>query len=108
MRLENDDPLPAGIWLAELRRLANDTDIAEDRAVRRAFHLRRLSPPAIARLSEFTLSEEEMELMLEEGRAYEAASLIVDAHGTACPDFNENIPALDMINAWANSMADPQ
>jgi len=124
MPVEVEKPLPAGIWLSELRKLAescaNDNGEAEDRAVRRAFHVLKLSPPAIARIWAADLSESEMETMLDQGHAREAACEIVGSHasvemsgdakrhvavlqfdGDAPVRAEAATPALAMISAWA-------
>jgi hypothetical protein len=81
MPAEVQTPLPIGIWLSELRKLAdccaNDNGTCEDRAVRRAFHFLKLSPHPIANRWDFGMSEDELEAMLEQGRARDAASEII-------------------------------
>jgi len=124
MPVEDEKPLPAGIWLSELRKLAescaNDNGEAEDRAVRRAFHVLKLSPPAIARIWAADLSEGDMEAMLEQGNAREAAGQIVGSHASVemAADTKRHVavlqfdgdqpvraeaatPALAIISAWA-------
>lgn len=124
MPVEVETPLPIGVWLSELRKLAeicaNDNGDTEDRAVRRAFHVLKLSPPAIARIWAADLSESDLETMLEEGHASDAACVIVGAHakvelsggaakhvavlqfdGEAPVRAEAATPALAMISAWA-------
>jgi hypothetical protein len=123
---EFEEPLPIGIWLSELRKLArscaNDNGDAEDRAVRRAFHFLKLSPRPIAAAWNFRLSEDEIEQMLDHGRAQDAAREIVGSStavelsqsqtgprhvavlrfdGDAPVQAEGATPALAMISAWA-------
>jgi hypothetical protein len=128
MPIEVETPLPTGIWLSELRKLAescaNDNAEAEDRAVRRAFHVLKLSPPAIARIWSANLSENDLEIMLEQGQASKAACEIVGRHASIKisdalghrhvavlkPDGDDPVsaeaasPALAMISAWATML----
>ena len=126
MSYEVEEPLPVGIWLSELRKLAescaNDNGDAEDRAVRRAFHFLKLSPRPIAARWDFGITEDEIERMLDQGRAQDAASEIIG--GDAAIELSSSIdgpshvavltydeklpvtaqaatPALAMIGAWA-------
>lgn len=129
MPAEVEIPLPSGIWLSELRKLSDccvsaDGD-TEDRAVRRAFHFLKLSPPAISRAWASEMSEGDMETMLEQGKAQEAACGIVGSHTevelsaggksrhVAVLHFDDGqpvraeaaTPALAMISAWARLLS---
>lgn len=80
MRSAEDDPLPFAQWLSEIESLADDcADAApgdEDRAVRRAFHLFKLSAPSIRSLGDPYLEESVVELILERDGPEAAARLI--------------------------------
>lgn len=80
MRSAEDDPLPFAVWLTEIAALSNDCAAAppgeEDRAVRRAFHLFKLSAPAIRSLADPYLEESLVELVLEREGAEAAVRLI--------------------------------
>jgi hypothetical protein len=80
MRSAEDDPLPFGVWVSEIADLsdhcANAPPGEEDRAVRRAFHLFKLSEPAIRSLADPYLEEDLVELVLERDGAEAAAELI--------------------------------
>ena len=81
MPIEGEEPLPIGIWLSGLRKLAestaNDNGDAEDRAVRQAFHFSKLSPLPISRIWKPLVSEDEMEALLEQGKVQQAASEVI-------------------------------
>lgn len=130
---EQERALPTGVWLNELRRLSDscveDDGRAEDRAVRRAFHCLKLSPPSIARMWDSDLSESRLEDLLDRHEASQAACEIIggragvklspagDAHRHIAelrfddehPVFAEAAtPALAMISAWAQLLSAPR
>lgn len=75
-------PLPTEIWLAEMDELRSHALVlAEDHAVRRAFHLSMLSPMPVRRAFAPGLTESELELLLERGEADRAAAAIADGAG---------------------------
>jgi hypothetical protein len=80
MRSAEDDPLPFAVWLSEIAALSDHCAVAppgdEDHAVRRAFHLFKLSAPAIRSLADPYLEESLVELMLEREGAEAAVRLI--------------------------------
>jgi hypothetical protein len=86
MRSADDDPLPFTVWLSEIAalsdRCAADPPGEEDRAVRRAFHLFKLSAPAIRSLADPYLEESLVELVLEREGAEAAVRLIAGERAT--------------------------
>ena len=128
MRSAEDDPLPFAVWLSEIATLSDCCAIAppgeEDRAVRRAFHLFKLSAPAIRSLADPYLEESLVELMLEregaeatvkliagerasftiaqadDGPSRIAAEISFDGGRPARAESNSAVYA--MIGAWAN------
>jgi hypothetical protein len=86
MRSAEDDPLPFAVWLSEIAALSDHCAVAppgeEDRAVRRAFHLFKLSAPAIRSLADPYLEESLVELMLEREGAEAAVRLIAGARAS--------------------------
>lgn len=130
MSYEVEGRLPAGIWLSELRKLAessaNDNGDTEDRAVRRAFHFSQLSPLPISRIWKPLLSEADLEALLDQGKIQQAALEVIgsdtaieissDAAGPRSVavvryDDREPVsaeaatPALAMISAWAKFLS---
>lgn len=128
MRSAEDDPLPFAVWLSEITALSNRCAVAppgdEDRAVRRAFHLFKLSAPAIRSLADPYLEESLVELMLERDGAEAAARLIagerasfaiapagdgtprvaaeISFDGGPSVRAEGNSPVYAMIGAWTN------
>lgn len=127
MRSARDEPLPFAIWLSEIAALADCCAVAvpgdEDRAVRRAFHLFKLSVPAIRSLADPYLEESLVELTLEREGAEAAVRLIAGEHASVKIIAEEGAPrvaaeisfdrgrsvraegnsaAYAMIGAWAN------
>ncbi len=80
MRSAEDEPLPFAVWLSEITALSDRSATAppgeEDYAVRRAFHLFKLSAPAIRSLGDPYLEESVLELVLERDGAEAATRLI--------------------------------
>lgn len=78
---EDKKPLPTETWRLELEKLAGlcaSLPAADaERAVRRAYHLLALSPLAIRRIFGETISESELEEMLDLGQADSLAMDIV-------------------------------
>lgn len=130
MRSEENDPLPLRLWLTELDRLSvtclSASGQEEDRAVRRAYYLMKLAPPSLRSILAPFLMESDVEAMLEQGRAEQAAMLIVGerarvsfsqslvTHGTLASltyDDSDPVmmeaatPALALIAAWAKLLA---
>ena len=125
MPIEGEEPLPIGIWLSGLRKLAestaNDNGDAEDRAVRQAFHFSKLSPLPISRIWKPLVSEDEMEALLEQGKVQQAASEVIggdtaiELSSVSAPrhiavvrydndppvSAEAATPALAMLSAWA-------
>lgn len=128
MRSADDVPLPFAQWLSEIESLSDDcADAApgdEDRAVRRAFHLFKLSAPAIRSLGDPYLEESLVELILERDGPEAAVRLIAgDRASFGIAPANDGTPriaaeisfaggpsargkgatpAYAMIAAWAN------
>lgn len=128
MRRAENDPLPFGLWLSELGALSRHCVSAipgdEDKAVWRAFHLFKLSPPAIRSLADPYLDESSLELALERDGAEAATRMIAGKracfalrptradslrttaeiafdHGPSVSGEGTS-PAYAMIGAWAN------
>jgi hypothetical protein len=124
---EEFKPLPIDIWLAELERLvarcAQGASEDEDRAVRRAYNLARLSPLAVRKVLAPFAAESELESTLEDGQIEEAAKIAIGVKaevevrdspssartlaiftlpGDEPVHFEAASPALAMIGAWAS------
>ena len=124
---EEFKPLPVQIWLAELASLVSRCSESprevEDRIVRRAYHLSRLSPLAIRKITVPAASERELEAALDREDTEEAAMIVMglnsvvellDCTDTGChvaeftPKDGEPVrfeaasPALAMVGAWAS------
>ena len=125
--------LQTGAWLSGIQELAQtcaaEDGAAEDRAVRRAFHFLKLSPPGIARMWQSGLSEARMENMLERQNARDAACEIIGDHAAislsvaggarrhvaelryddeGSVSAEAATPALALIAAWAQMLSVPR
>lgn len=124
---EEGRPLPLDMWLLELGKLCARCSYGprsgEERVVRRAFHLARLSPLGVRRILLFTDSESDLEAVLEAGDVERAALMVVGGNAMVETDrrgeegrhfatfvpygedpvrFEAESPALAMIGAWAH------
>lgn len=122
---EECKPLPTEVWLDELAKLvsscAQHSPEGEDRAIRQAYHLARLSPLPVKKLLSPFVSESELESALEEEQAEEAAKLAIGSaakiqlsdrsprtlailtfEGDEPREFEASSPALAIIGAWAS------
>ena len=85
-RVKRDSPAPlsSGLWLRELRRLharcAREASSFDDRAIRKAFHLAKLSPRPLRPLLVPLVSEDELEALLEKGLHQVAAEMVTRQH----------------------------
>jgi len=134
MRSAEDAPLPFSVWSSELAALSDYCRTAppgeEDRAIRRLFHLFRLSAPSVRALGNPQLEEDELEQVLERDGA-EAAFLSIagkrpsfqtaraegdTAQAAAAISFDDEPPVFGegtspiyaMIAAWANYFTKPR
>ncbi len=130
---EEFKPLPIEVWLEELEKLvvrcAQESLEDEDRTVRRAYNLARLSPLPVRRVMAPSASESELEFALEGERIEEAAKLVIglgakidilespDAPRTRAIltpkgdepiEFEASSPALAIIGAWASFLTTAQ
>lgn len=130
---EEFKPLSTAIWLSELEKLAKrcaeNSFECDDRAVRQAYNLGRLSPLALRKMLGPFVSESELESVLEDGQNEKAAKLAIGSNTTAdllnCSDamrsratltfqggeqaaFEASSPALAIIGAWASFLTTTQ
>lgn len=86
MGLEVQESLLADLWLKEMENLRNicarESEGSADRTIRRAFHLRALSPAPLRRILPLDIAEHEMEALLEEGQVEAAARALVGREWT--------------------------
>lgn len=128
MRSVEDEALPFAVWQSEITALSDCCLTAppggEDRFVRRAFHLFKLSAPAIRSLADPYLEESVVELVLERDGAEAAVRLIAGERASfAIAPADDGVPRVSaeisfdggrsvraegnsaahaMIGAWAN------
>ncbi len=124
---EEFKPLPIEVWLAELERLvaycAQESLEDDDRAVRRAYNLARISPLPVRRFLAPLASESELESSLEAKQIEAAAKIaigfsakievsdrpnsprtlaILTVQGDQPIEFEASSPARAIIGAWAS------
>lgn len=133
MQAHDAEPLPSGLWLREMMALAEDCagkpDMAESHAIRRAYYLCCLCPPALRVLLAPVFPEDELELLLADESTEQAAKLVIgrsgeiaiaphcdtatyegrfDAGDGTHASFIARLPALAMIGAWAGYFSQPR
>jgi len=87
---EQFEPLPVELWLCELGRLSDwcehasgdESDDADERAVRRAFHLAALAPMGIRQVSTPTIGISELDALLASGDLDDACRAVIGAHAS--------------------------
>ncbi len=108
MLSEQFEPLPVELWLRELGRFSDwceqapddGTGEADERAIRRAFHLAALAPAGIRRVSAPTIQLSELDALLESGALEQACRAVIEARAIIdvvhLPDSNVWIASFSM------------
>lgn len=86
MGLETNESLLTDLWLQEIENLRDactrGNRVNAERIIRRAFHLRALSPAPLRRILPLDIAEHEIEALLDEGRLEAAARALVGREWT--------------------------